>query len=137
MADLCSITLSFLAGVLWVAILFQTLACTFTTVHCINHVPCPATKCPAAAAAASVDVEAAEEAAAARTAAAERAAAAAAGPTRVVSITRPPAMEEARRQLPIIGLEQEIMEGIAHNDVVVSCVADQLLRSLKLLRSSC
>jgi HrpA-like RNA helicase len=29
-------------------------------------------------------------------------------------------MEEARRQLPIIGLEQEIMEGINHNDVVVS-----------------
>jgi HrpA-like RNA helicase len=29
-------------------------------------------------------------------------------------------MEEARRQLPIIGLEQEIMEGITRNDVVVS-----------------
>lgn len=80
--------------------------------------PCPV---PAAAALVmfAVDEDAAEEAAAAHAAAAERAAAAAAGPTRVVSITRPAAMEEARRQLPIIGLEQEIMEGIAHNDVVV------------------
>lgn len=67
-----------------------------------------------------VDEAEVEEAAAARQAAAERAAAAAAGPTRVVHITRPPAMEEVRRQLPIIGLEQEIMEGINHNDVVVS-----------------
>lgn len=67
-----------------------------------------------------VDEDAAEEAAAARAAAAERAAAAAAGPTRVVSIIRPAAMEQARSQLPIIGLEQEIMEGISHNDVVVS-----------------
>jgi hypothetical protein len=33
-------------------------------------------------------------------------------------------MEEARRQLPIIGLEQEIMEGINHNDVVVSMLWD-------------
>ena len=62
----------------------------------------------------------AEEAAAAKAAAAERAAAAAAGPTRVVHLQRPPEMEAARRQLPIIGLEQEIMEGINHNDVVVS-----------------
>jgi hypothetical protein len=61
-----------------------------------------------------------EEAAAARAAAAERAAAAAAGPTRVVSVVRPSEMEEARRQLPIIGLEQEVMEGINRHDVVVS-----------------
>lgn len=61
-----------------------------------------------------------EEAAAAKQAAAERAAAAAAGPTRVVHLSRPPEIEEVRRQLPIIGLEQEIMEGINHNDVVVS-----------------
>jgi HrpA-like RNA helicase len=33
---------------------------------------------------------------------------------------RAPAMEEARRQLPIIGLEQEVMEGINRHDVVVS-----------------
>lgn len=62
----------------------------------------------------------AEEAAAARAAAAERAAAAAGGPTRFVSIVRPPEMEEARRQLPIIGLEQEIMESIGRHDVIVS-----------------
>jgi ATP-dependent RNA helicase DHX37/DHR1 len=68
----------------------------------------------------SADEVEVEEAAAARAAAAERAAAAAAGPTRVVSVVRPPEMEEARRQLPIIGLEQEIMEGITRNDVVVS-----------------
>lgn len=67
-----------------------------------------------------LDEAEAEEAAAARAAARERASAAAAGPTRVVHLTRPPEMEEARRQLPIIGLEQEIMEGINHNDVVVS-----------------
>ncbi|WIA09508.1 hypothetical protein OEZ85_008906 [Tetradesmus obliquus] len=69
----------------------------------------------------TVDEAEAEEAAATRAAAAERAAAAAAGPTRVVSVVRPPEMEEARRQLPILGLEQEVMEGIARHDVVVLC----------------
>jgi hypothetical protein len=29
-------------------------------------------------------------------------------------------MQEARQQLPIIGLEQEVMEGINMHDVVVS-----------------
>jgi HrpA-like RNA helicase len=70
--------------------------------------------------AAVVDEAELEEAAAAKQVAADRAAAAAAGPTRVVHLTRPPEIEEVRRQLPIIGLEQEIMEGINHNDVVVS-----------------
>jgi hypothetical protein len=70
--------------------------------------------------AAVVDEAEIEEAAAAKQVAADRAAAAAAGPTRVVHLTRPPEIEEVRRQLPIIGLEQEIMEGINHNDVVVS-----------------
>jgi hypothetical protein len=62
----------------------------------------------------------AEEAAAAAAAAAERAAAAAAGPTRVVHLPRPAEMQAARQALPIIGLEQEIMEGISRHDVVVS-----------------
>jgi hypothetical protein len=86
-----------------------------TTVAVVVAVPAAPCTCVAI-----VDEAELEEAAAARKAAAERAAAAAAGPTRVVHLTRPPAMEEARRQLPIIGLEQEIMEGINHNDVVVS-----------------
>lgn len=67
-----------------------------------------------------IDEAEVEEAAAARAAAAERAAAAAAGPTRVVHLIRPLEMESARSQLPIIGLEQEVMEGINRNDVVVS-----------------
>jgi hypothetical protein len=61
-----------------------------------------------------------DEVAAAKVTAAERAAAAAAGPTRVVHLARPAAIEDLRRQLPILGLEQEIMEGITHHDVVVS-----------------
>jgi hypothetical protein len=71
-----------------------------------------------------------EEAAAARAAAAERAAAAAAGPTRAVSVVRPPEMEAARSQLPILGLEQEIMEGINRHDVVVSLHVLMLLKTL-------
>ncbi len=53
--------------------------------------------------------------------AAEKAAAAKAGPLRVVHITRPTAMQEAREKLPIIGMEQEVMEAVLLHDVVVLC----------------
>lgn len=44
-----------------------------------------------------------------------------AGPARVVSVARPPAMEEARRGLPVLGMEQEVMEAVAEHDVVLLC----------------
>lgn len=44
----------------------------------------------------------------------------------MVHLNRPPDMEEARQQLPIIGLEQEVMEGINMHDVVVGWVAGGL-----------
>ncbi|KAK9868390.1 hypothetical protein WJX84_005828 [Apatococcus fuscideae] len=43
------------------------------------------------------------------------------GPTRVVHIQRPAAIEEARSQLPIIGQEQEIVEAITDHLVIVLC----------------
>jgi ATP-dependent RNA helicase DHX37/DHR1 len=43
------------------------------------------------------------------------------GPARVVHVRRPPAIEEARAQLPIVSMEQEIMEAVAQHDVVVLC----------------
>ncbi|CAD7700877.1 unnamed protein product [Ostreobium quekettii] len=43
------------------------------------------------------------------------------GPHRVVHVTRPPEVEEARMGLPVVGVEQEFMEAVTHNDVVVVC----------------
>ncbi len=43
------------------------------------------------------------------------------GPLRVVSISRPADVEEARSHLPIVGMEQEIMEGVGLYDVLVLC----------------
>lgn len=40
---------------------------------------------------------------------------------RVVMVERDPAIEEARSSLPIIGMEQEIMESVSYNDVLVLC----------------
>jgi HrpA-like RNA helicase len=54
--------------------------------------------------------------------AAEASAGASLGPTRVVAVVRSPDIEEGRRQLPIVAMEQEIMEAINLNDVVVSVV---------------
>jgi ATP-dependent RNA helicase DHX37/DHR1 len=45
----------------------------------------------------------------------------ASGPPRIVHISRPPAIEASRSSLPIVGMEQEIMEAIASSDVVVLC----------------
>ena len=42
-----------------------------------------------------------------------------AGKPHVVVVTRPPEIEESRSQLPIIGMEQEIMEAVAESDVLV------------------
>lgn len=39
--------------------------------------------------------------------------------TRVVAIQRPVAVEEGRRELPIIGYEQEVMEAVGSSDVVM------------------
>ncbi len=52
---------------------------------------------------------------------ADLAAARAAGPHRVRIVVRPPEMEEARGKLPIVGMEQEVMEAVARQDVVVLC----------------
>lgn len=43
------------------------------------------------------------------------------GPHRVVLVSRPKEIEEVRGKLPIIGLEQDIMEAVTYNDVVVLC----------------
>ncbi|GFR51442.1 hypothetical protein Agub_g13735, partial [Astrephomene gubernaculifera] len=59
------------------------------------------------------------EVAAARAQAAAAAAAAAAYPHRVVHISRPAAMAEARAALPISGQEADIMEAVLAHDVVV------------------
>lgn len=39
----------------------------------------------------------------------------------VVQVSRPPEIEEKRRDLPIIMMEQEIMEAINENSVVILC----------------
>ena len=44
-----------------------------------------------------------------------------AGPTRVVTMQRPEHMQEARMGLPVLGMEQEIMEAITGNDVCLLC----------------
>jgi ATP-dependent RNA helicase DHX37/DHR1 len=44
-----------------------------------------------------------------------------AGPARIITVTRPAGMEEARRGLPVLGMEQEIMEAVAGADVVLLC----------------
>ena len=41
------------------------------------------------------------------------------GRRRVVAVDRPPEVDEARSQLPIIGMEQEIVESVLENDAVV------------------
>lgn len=43
------------------------------------------------------------------------------GPASVVLVQRDPALAEARSKLPVVGMEQEIMEAISENDVVVLC----------------
>lgn len=40
---------------------------------------------------------------------------------KVVTVQRTPDIEEGRSSLPIIGMEQEIMEAVSENDVVVLC----------------
>lgn len=44
-----------------------------------------------------------------------------AGPASFVHVTRSQAMQEARSGLPILGMEQEIMEAVADNDVILLC----------------
>ena len=44
-----------------------------------------------------------------------------AGPARVVPVKRPEGIQEARSGLPVLGMEQEIMEAIAGNDVCLLC----------------
>ena len=44
-----------------------------------------------------------------------------AGPVPVVLVKRPEAIQEARSGLPVIGMEQEIMEAVAENDVILLC----------------
>ncbi|CAL8464255.1 g3790 [Coccomyxa elongata] len=44
-----------------------------------------------------------------------------AGPAPFVHVVRSQAMQEARSGLPILGMEQEIMEGVAENDVILLC----------------
>jgi len=44
-----------------------------------------------------------------------------AGPTRVVAVQRPEHIQEARTGLPVLGMEQEIMEAITGNDVCLLC----------------
>jgi hypothetical protein len=51
----------------------------------------------------------------------EAAAAARLGPHRVVAVQRPADIEEARQGLPITGMEQEVVEAVALDDVVVLC----------------
>ena len=41
------------------------------------------------------------------------------GQRRLVAVVRPPEIEAARAQLPIIGMEQEVVEAVLENDVVV------------------
>lgn len=54
--------------------------------------------------------------------AADRAAAAtSAGPRRVVQVSRPAHLVESRSQLPIVGMEQEVMELVGQHDVMVLC----------------
>ena len=50
-----------------------------------------------------------------------RASNAQAGPTRVVRVQRPELIQEARTGLPVLGMEQEIMEAITGNDVCLLC----------------
>jgi ATP-dependent RNA helicase DHX37/DHR1 len=45
------------------------------------------------------------------------------GPARVVLVERPPAIAAAREGLPIVAMEQEIMEAVAGHDVLVLCGA--------------
>ena len=45
------------------------------------------------------------------------------GLSRVVIVERPEEIDRVRSELPIIGMEQEIMESISENDVVVLCGA--------------
>eukprot|EP00208_Stichococcus_sp_RCC1054_P005028 CAMPEP_0206148490 /NCGR_PEP_ID=MMETSP1473-20131121/36770_1 /ASSEMBLY_ACC=CAM_ASM_001109 /TAXON_ID=1461547 /ORGANISM="Stichococcus sp, Strain RCC1054" /LENGTH=664 /DNA_ID=CAMNT_0053545839 /DNA_START=128 /DNA_END=2119 /DNA_ORIENTATION=- len=40
---------------------------------------------------------------------------------RVVRVERPPAIAEAREGLPIVGMEQEVMEAVAAHDIVLLC----------------
>lgn len=47
--------------------------------------------------------------------------AARAGPAPFVRVARTQAMEDARSGLPILGMEQEIMEAISNNDVILLC----------------
>ena len=44
-----------------------------------------------------------------------------AGPARVVPVKRPERIQEARAGLPILGMEQEIMEAVAGSDVCLLC----------------
>ena len=41
------------------------------------------------------------------------------GKRRLVAVVRPPEIEAARSQLPIVGMEQEIVEAVLEHDVVV------------------
>ena len=43
------------------------------------------------------------------------------GPPRVVRVARPAAIEAAREGLPIVGMEQEVMEAVNGSDVVLLC----------------
>ena len=44
-----------------------------------------------------------------------------AGPARSVPVKRPEGIQEARAGLPVLGMEQEIMEAIGGNDVCLLC----------------
>ena len=50
-----------------------------------------------------------------------RASHAQAGPTRIVTVQRREHIQEARAGLPVLGMEQEIMEAITGNDVCLLC----------------
>jgi len=43
------------------------------------------------------------------------------GPPRVVHVARTPEVEAAREGLPIVGMEQEVMEAVNGSDVVLLC----------------
>ena len=43
------------------------------------------------------------------------------GPGRVVRVVRRPDIEEARSELPIIAMEQEVVEAVLYNDVIMLC----------------
>lgn len=43
------------------------------------------------------------------------------GSTRVVAVQRPERIQEARSGLPVLGMEQEIMEAISGHDVCLLC----------------